>query len=141
MVVKVKEPLPDEWPHMRAGQTVFTYFHFAADEALTRAVMKSGITAVAYETIKDAKGGLPLLTPMSEVAGRMSIQEGAKYLERPFDGRGILLGRRAGGGPGDGGRCSAAGWSGRTPPGWPPGWGRTCSSSTSTSTGCATSTT
>src|SRR5947207_12256795 len=92
MIVKVKEPLPEEWPHMRAGQTVFTYFHFAADEHLTRAVMKSGITAVAYETIKDAKGTLPLLTPMSEVAGRMSIQEGAKYLERPFDGRGILLG-------------------------------------------------
>lgn len=92
MIVKVKEPLPDEWPHMRAGQTVFTYFHFAADEALTRAVMKSGVTAIAYETIRDARGGLPLLTPMSEVAGRMSIQEGAKYLERPFDGRGILLG-------------------------------------------------
>src|SRR5438067_6591705 len=91
MIVKVKEPLPDEWPLMRPGQTVFTYFHFAADEALTRAVMKSGVTAVAYETIRDPKGGLPLLTPMSEVAGRMSIQEGAKYLERPFDGRGILL--------------------------------------------------
>jgi alanine dehydrogenase len=91
MIVKVKEPLADEWPRMRAGQTVFTYFHFAADEKLTRAVMNSGVTAVAYETIRDAKGGLPLLTPMSEVAGRMSIQEGAKYLERPFDGRGILL--------------------------------------------------
>jgi alanine dehydrogenase len=91
LVVKVKEPLPDEWPLMRSGQTVFTYFHFAADELLTRAVMASGVTAVAYETIKDARGGLPLLTPMSEVAGRMSIQEGAKYLERPFDGRGILL--------------------------------------------------
>jgi alanine dehydrogenase len=91
LVVKVKEPLPDEWPLMQPGQTVFTYFHFAADEQLTRAVMKSGITAIAYETIKDAKGGLPLLTPMSEVAGRMSIQEGAKFLERPFEGRGILL--------------------------------------------------
>ena len=91
LIVKVKEPLKDEWPHMRPGQTVFTYFHFAADRALTEAVIKSGITAIAYETIKDAKGTLPLLTPMSEVAGRMSIQEGAKYLERPFDGRGILL--------------------------------------------------
>jgi len=91
MIVKVKEPLPDEWPLMRPGQVVFTYFHFAADERLTRAVMTSGITAVAYETIKDARGGLPLLTPMSEVAGRMSIQEGAKYLERPQQGRGILL--------------------------------------------------
>lgn len=91
LIVKVKEPMPDEWPHLRAGQTVFTYFHFAADENLTRAVMASGVTAIAYETIKDARGGLPLLTPMSEVAGRMSIQEGAKYLERPQDGRGILL--------------------------------------------------
>ena len=92
LIVKVKEPLPEEWPHLRAGQIVFTYFHFAADEALTQAVMSSGITAVAYETIKDSKGNLPLLTPMSEVAGRMSIQEGAKFLERPFEGRGILLG-------------------------------------------------
>jgi alanine dehydrogenase len=92
LIVKVKEPLPEEWPLMHPGQMVFTYFHFAADEPLTRAVMRSGITAIAYETIKDARGNLPLLTPMSEVAGRMSIQEGAKYLERPFDGRGILLG-------------------------------------------------
>jgi alanine dehydrogenase len=92
LVVKVKEPLPQEWPLMRRGQVVFTYFHFAADEKLTKAVMQSGITAVAYETIRDARGQLPLLTPMSEVAGRMSIQEGAKYLERPFEGRGILLG-------------------------------------------------
>jgi alanine dehydrogenase len=91
LIVKVKEPLPEEWPHMRAGQTVFTYFHFAADRALTEAVIQSGITAIAYETIRDTRGALPLLTPMSEVAGRMSIQEGAKYLERPFDGRGILL--------------------------------------------------
>ena len=92
LIVKVKEPLPVEWPLMRPGQIVFTFFHFAADENLTRAVMASGITAIAYETIRDAKGTLPLLTPMSEVAGRMSIQEGAKYLEKPFDGRGILLG-------------------------------------------------
>ena len=92
LVIKVKEPLPQEWPLLRRGQTVFTYFHFAADEPLTRAVIKSGITAVAYETIRDPRGGHPLLTPMSEVAGRMSIQEGAKYLERPQLGRGILLG-------------------------------------------------
>jgi alanine dehydrogenase len=92
LVVKVKEPMSKEWPLMRDGQTVFTYFHFAADEKLTSAVVRSGITAVAYETIKDARGNLPLLTPMSEVAGRMSIQEGAKFLERPFEGRGILLG-------------------------------------------------
>jgi alanine dehydrogenase len=76
MIVKVKEPQRAEWPLMRHGQVVFTYFHFAADEALTRAVIDGGITAIAYETIRDAKGTLPLLTPMSEVAGRMSIQQG-----------------------------------------------------------------
>jgi alanine dehydrogenase len=91
LVVKVKEPLPSEWPMLRPGQVLFTYFHFAADEALTRAILQSGITAIAYETLRDSKGALPLLTPMSEVAGRMSIQEGAKYLERPQEGRGILL--------------------------------------------------
>jgi alanine dehydrogenase len=92
LIVKVKEPLPPEWPWLRAGQIVFTYFHLAADEKLTRTLMNSGITAVAYETMRDPQGHLPLLTPMSEVAGRMSIQQGAKYLERPFEGRGILLG-------------------------------------------------
>ncbi|HXG09423.1 MAG TPA: alanine dehydrogenase [Gemmataceae bacterium] len=92
LVVKVKEPLPEEWPLLQPGQMVFTYFHFAADEQLTRAVIESDIIAIAYETIRDARGNLPLLTPMSEVAGRMSIQEGAKFLERPFEGRGILLG-------------------------------------------------
>jgi alanine dehydrogenase len=91
LIVKVKEPMPSEWPFLRPGLTVFTYFHFAASEPLTRAVIDSGITAIAYETIRDAQGRLPLLTPMSEVAGRMSIQEGAKYLERPEEGRGILL--------------------------------------------------
>jgi len=92
LIVKVKEPLESEWPMLRSGQTVFTYFHFAADERLTRAIIESGIRAVAYETLRDRSGGHPLLTPMSEVAGRMSIQEGAKYLERPYLGRGILLG-------------------------------------------------
>ena len=91
LVVKVKEPQSTEWPQLRPGTVVFTYFHFAADEALTRAIIASGITAIAYETLRDPRGGLPLLTPMSEVAGRMSIQEGAKYLERPQEGRGILL--------------------------------------------------
>jgi alanine dehydrogenase len=91
LVVKVKEPQPSEWPLLQTDQVVFTYFHFAADEALTRAIIASGITAIAYETLRDPRGGLPLLTPMSEVAGRMSIQEGAKYLERPQEGRGILL--------------------------------------------------
>ena len=92
MILKVKEPLPEEWPLLRAGQVMFTYFHFAADRKLTEAILASGITAVAYETLRDDQGRLPLLMPMSEVAGRMSIQEGAKYLERPQMGRGILLG-------------------------------------------------
>ncbi len=92
LIVKVKEPQPAEWPLVRRGQTVFTYFHFAADRKLTEALLASGIAAVAYETLRDDQGRLPLLTPMSEVAGRMSIQEGAKYLERPQMGRGILLG-------------------------------------------------
>jgi alanine dehydrogenase len=92
LVVKVKEPLSSEWPLLREGQILFTYFHFAADEALTRNVLESGVTAVAYETLRGKANDLPLLTPMSEVAGRMSIQEGAKYLERPQEGRGILLG-------------------------------------------------
>jgi alanine dehydrogenase len=96
LIVKVKEPLREEWPLLQPGQTVFTYFHFAADRALTEAVLQSGITAIAYETIRTPQGTLPLLTPMSEVAGRMSIQQGAKYLERPQEGRGILLGGVAG---------------------------------------------
>lgn len=91
LVVKVKEPQVEEWSGLRPGQILFTYFHFAADENLARAVVESGITAIAYETIQDHAGRLPLLTPMSEVAGRMSIQQGAKYLERPQEGRGILL--------------------------------------------------
>jgi alanine dehydrogenase len=81
-----------EWPHMRKDQVIFTYFHFAADEALTRASIKSGAVCIAYETVQLPTGELPLLTPMSEVAGRMAIQEGAKYLEKYFGGRGILLG-------------------------------------------------
>ncbi|MFG0249845.1 MAG: alanine dehydrogenase [Phycisphaeraceae bacterium JB051] len=92
MIVKVKEPLKDEWLLLRKDQIVFTYFHFAASHELTQACLNAGITAVAYETLTDAHGTLPLLTPMSEVAGRMSIQEGAKYLEKPTMGRGILLG-------------------------------------------------
>jgi alanine dehydrogenase len=92
LVVKVKEPQPSEIALLREGQLVFTYFHFAADEALTRGVLASGATAIAYETLQDRRGNLCLLTPMSEVAGRMSIQQGAKFLERPQEGRGILLG-------------------------------------------------
>lgn len=92
MIVKVKEPIGDELNLMRDGQVVFTYFHFAADRKLTEACLRAGITAVAYETLTDREGKLPLLTPMSEVAGRMSVQEGAKYLEKPMQGRGVLLG-------------------------------------------------
>ncbi|MHC4235852.1 MAG: alanine dehydrogenase [Planctomycetota bacterium] len=92
LIVKVKEPQPDEWPLMRPGQVMFTYFHLAADHKLTEGVLATKSVAIAYETITDAHGHLPLLTPMSEVAGRMSIQEGAKYLEKPMMGRGILLG-------------------------------------------------
>lgn len=91
MIVKVKEPQPFEVEMLRPNQTVFTYFHFAADRELTLRCLGRRITALAYETLTDANGRLPLLTPMSEVAGRMAIQEGAKYLEKPFMGRGILL--------------------------------------------------
>src|SRR5690606_26411190 len=92
MILKVKEPIESEWPHMRAGQIIFTYFHFAASEALTRAVMDSGAVGLAYETVQLPTGELPLLTPMSEVAGRPAVQQGAKYLEKFFGGRGVLLG-------------------------------------------------
>ena len=91
LIVKVKEPQPSEIRQLREQQLVFTYFHLAANEALTRGVLESRATAVAYETLRDHDGSLPLLTPMSEVAGRMSIQEGAKCLERPQEGRGLLL--------------------------------------------------
>src|SRR2546422_1490981 len=91
-VVKVKEPVELEWPCMRKGQVVFTYFHFAASEPLTRAVIRSNIVAIAYETVQLPSGELPLLTPMSEVAGRMAVQEGAKYLEKVYGGSGVLLG-------------------------------------------------
>jgi alanine dehydrogenase len=92
MIIKVKEPLAPERAMMREGQVMFTFFHFAADRDLTEGVVKSGSIAVTYETITDDNGHLPLLTPMSEVAGKMSIQEGAKYLESPMSGRGVLLG-------------------------------------------------
>jgi len=91
MIVKVKEPQPAEYPRIKANQTIFTYFHFAADEGLMRAMVASNANCIAYETVESATGSLPLLTPMSEVAGRLSIQEGAKFLERPMGGRGVLL--------------------------------------------------
>ena len=92
MIMKVKEPIAPEWPRMKKGQLIFTYFHFAADETLTKAHIDSGATCLAYETVELPNRELPLLTPMSEVAGRMAVQEGAKYLEKLYGGRGVLLG-------------------------------------------------
>lgn len=92
MIIKVKEPIASEYPLIKKGQLLFTYFHFASSEPLTRAMIERQAICLAYETVEKADRSLPLLIPMSEVAGRMSIQEGAKYLEKPLKGRGILLG-------------------------------------------------
>jgi len=92
MIMKVKEPIAEEYPRCRANQLIFTYFHFASSEELTHAMIKSGAVCLAYETVETKDRQLPLLIPMSEVAGRMAIQEGAKYLEKPVKGRGVLLG-------------------------------------------------
>ncbi|MGS2738820.1 alanine dehydrogenase [Sinomicrobium sp. M5D2P17] len=92
MIVKVKEPIEKEYPLVRENQVIFTYFHFASSEPLTRAMLKSNAVCIAYETVEESDGSLPLLIPMSEVAGRMAIQQGAKYLEKPIKGRGVLLG-------------------------------------------------
>jgi alanine dehydrogenase len=100
MIMKVKEPIAPEWPRMKKGQVVFTYFHFAADKELTQAHIKSGAICIAYETVELPNRELPLLTPMSEVAGRMAVQEGAKYLEKLHGGRGVLLGGVPGVAPG-----------------------------------------
>jgi alanine dehydrogenase len=92
MIIKVKEPIEPEYKLVKEGQLVFTYFHFASHEPLTKAMMESGAVCLAYETVESPDRSLPLLIPMSEVAGRMAIQEGAKFLEKPMGGRGILLG-------------------------------------------------
>ncbi len=92
MIVKVKEPQPEEYKLLRPNQVVFAFFHFAANPELARAMIRQKIICVAYETVEDQRGQLPILVPMSEVAGRMSVQEGAKYLEKPMKGKGILLG-------------------------------------------------
>ncbi len=92
MIVKVKEPIEQEYDLIKQDQVVFTYFHFASSEILTKAMIHSKAVCIAYETVEDNEGALPLLIPMSEVAGRMSIQQGAKYLEKPIKGRGVLLG-------------------------------------------------
>lgn len=99
MIMKVKEPIEQEYPLLRKGQIIFGYFHFAALKELTEAVMKSKCSAIAYETVQRNDRSLPLLIPMSEVAGRMAPQEGAKYLEKPMGGRGVLLGGVPGTGP------------------------------------------
>ena len=100
MIVKVKEPIEEEYDLIQAGQILFTYFHFASSEALTKAMIKQKAICIAYETVEDEEGTLPLLTPMSEVAGRMAIQQGAKYLGKPVKGRGVLLGGVPGVAPG-----------------------------------------
>ena len=92
LILKVKEPLPEEYAWLKAGQILFTFFHFAASKKLALAMIKQKVTCIAYETVEDAEGRLPILIPMSEVAGRMAVQEGAKYLEKPMRGKGILLG-------------------------------------------------
>jgi alanine dehydrogenase len=92
MVIKVKEPLQPEFDLMRPGQIIYTFLHLAAARPLTEALLKNKVTAIAYETIRNQEGRLPVLKPMSEVAGRLAVQEGAKYLEKNFGGRGILLG-------------------------------------------------
>ena len=96
MIVKVKEPLPDEYPLIKEDQIIYTYLHLAASRQLTEALLASKAKAVAYETIEDASGGLPLLRPMSEIAGKLSIQAGARCLEKPMGGRGVLLGGTVG---------------------------------------------
>ncbi len=101
MVVKVKEPLPAEYKYLRPDLILFTYLHLAASEELTRAMLESGVIGIAYETVQTEDGALPLLVPMSEVAGRMATQEGAKYLEKSFGGRGVLLGGVPGVAPAD----------------------------------------
>lgn len=92
MIIKVKEPIKPEYPLIKKDQVVFTYFHFACDRELTDAMIQSGAVCIAYETVTDRDRRLPLLIPMSEVAGRMSVQEGARFLEKPQGGRGVLLG-------------------------------------------------
>ena len=92
MIVKVKEPIQAEYDLIKPHHVVFTYFHFASSSQLTNAMIKTGAVCIAYETVENKDGSLPLLTPMSEVAGRMAIQQGAKYLEKPIKWRGVLLG-------------------------------------------------
>lgn len=137
MMVKVKEPLEAELSLIRPGQVVFTYFHFAANESLIRGFCRTGAVAVAYETVQAADGSLPLLIPMSEIAGRMAVQQGAKYLEAPQGGRGVLLAGLAGVASAD--VVILWVWSARTRPRWRGEWGPACTCWTSTWRACGTS--
>jgi alanine dehydrogenase len=124
MIIKVKEPIASEYELIRENQLLFTYFHFASSQALTHAMISRKAVCLAYETVEKPDRSLPLLIPMSEVAGRMSIQEGAKYLEKPMGGRGILLGGVPGVNPP---RCwcwAEVLWGPRRPR-WRPVWERT----------------
>src|SRR5947207_13248984 len=100
LLLKVKEPIEPEYRRLREGLVLFTYLHIAADEALTRALLESGITAVAYETVETERGALPLLAPMSEIAGRLAVQAGGYFRDQPLGGRGLLLGGVPGVAPG-----------------------------------------
>jgi alanine dehydrogenase len=101
LILKIKEPMPSEYDLLRSGQIIFTYLHLAANKELTEVLLKKNVIAFAYETLQEESGELPCLIPMSEVAGRMSVHEGAKYLEEPMQGRGILLGGVPGVAPAD----------------------------------------
>ncbi|EUA41371.1 alanine dehydrogenase [Mycobacterium avium subsp. avium 2285 (R)] len=139
LLLKVKEPVPAEYDLLRRNQILFTFLHLAASRACTEALLSSGTTSIAYETVQTADGTLPLLAPMSEVAGRLSAQVGAYHLMRTHGGRGVLMGGVPGSSP------PMSWWSGRarpattrpgSPAGWEP-WSR-FSTSTSTSFGCST---
>jgi alanine dehydrogenase len=121
MVVKVKEPQPQEIARLRRGQILFTFLHLAPDPKLTQGLLTAGVTGMAYETIEEADGSLPLLTPMSEVAGRMSIQVGTHYLQRTRGGSGILLGGVPGVLPGRVVILGEGRWA-RMPRSWPSAW-------------------
>jgi alanine dehydrogenase len=125
LIVKVKEPQPPEIAMLRSGQALFTYLHLAPDPDQAKGLMASGVTAIAYETVTDAAGGLPLLAPMSEVAGRMATQVGAHYLEKAQGGKGVLLGGVPGVAPPHPRWCRASWWG---------AWARARSSSMSPST-------
>jgi len=137
MIVKVKEPQPEERKRLRPDQVLFTYLHLAPDPEQTRDLVDSGAVCIAYETVTSDAGGLPLLAPMSEVAGRMSIQAGAYFLEKAHGGLGVLLGGVPGVDPAKVGGDRRRGWWGPTPCTSQSGWRPKCGSSIATSMRCA----